>query len=155
MEAPHTDPTWEGAIEQVATDSQVASFLSKITTLCKSQVAIFQADGPSWTSFWQDRRQKNQSYAARRIADIKSEQDFWTIPAQCKDAKNVSSFAQKLLTCYSSVGDVERRHKLTARHRTKYSNREVAGTTEAHCEISSAESSKGRRQQSSRKKCKT
>ena len=46
--------------------------------------------------------------AARRIASIKSEFDFWTILSHYDDAKNVSSFAQKLLTCYSSIRNVEK-----------------------------------------------
>ena len=64
----------------------------------------------------------------------------------------MSKFAQKLLTCYSSLDDVERRHTLTARKKTKYSKREMVATTEAYCEIASAESSKGRREQSSSEK---
>ena len=48
------------------------------------------------------------------------------------------------------MGDAERCHKLTARHRTKFSNRKMASTTEAYCEIAIAESNRRRREQSSR-----
>ena len=60
----------------------------------------------------------------------------------------MAPLAQKLLTCYSAMGDVERTHKLTSRHRTKYSNRKLDSTTEAYCEIAIAESNKRRREQS-------
>ncbi len=44
------------------------------------------------------------------------------------------------------MGDVERCHKLTSRHRTKYSNRKMDSTTQAYCEIATAESNKRRRE---------
>ena len=51
-----------------------------------------------------------------------------------------------LLSCYSSMGDVERCHKLTSRHRSKYSNKKLDSTTESYCEIAIAESNKRRRE---------
>ena len=64
----------------------------------------------------------------------------------------MSGLAQKLLTCCSAMGDVERCHKLTARHRTKYSNRKMVSTrTESYCENAIAESNKRQRKQSTRK----
>ena len=42
------------------------------------------------------------------------------------------------------MGDVERCHKLTSRHRSKYSNKKLDSTTESYCEI--AESNKRRRE---------
>ena len=42
------------------------------------------------------------------------------------------------------MGNVERCHKLTSRHRTKYSSRKMDITTEAYCEIAIAESNKRR-----------
>jgi hypothetical protein len=92
------------------------------------------------------------SDAAKRVATVKSEFDFWTTAAQYDDAKNVSSLAQKLLTSYSSMGEVERCHKLelTARHRTTYSNRKMAASTEAYREIAIAKSNKTRKKKSSR-----
>jgi hypothetical protein len=44
------------------------------------------------------------------------------------------------------MGCVERCHKLTSRHRNKYSNRKLDSTTEAYCEIAIAESNKRRRE---------
>ena len=51
-------------------------------------------------------------------ASSKSDFDFWTVASQFDGAKNVAPLAQKLLTCYSAMGDVERVHKVTNRHRT-------------------------------------
>ena len=59
---------------------------------------------------------------AKGAASSKSDFDFWTVASQFDGAKNVAPLAQKLLTCYSAMGDVERCHKLTYRHQTKYSN---------------------------------
>jgi hypothetical protein len=58
----------------------------------------------------------------------------------------VAPLAQKLLTCYSAMGDVERVHKVTSRHRTKNSNRKLDSTTEAYCDIAIAESNTKRRE---------
>ena len=80
--------------------SQVASFFSKIATFCKSQISIFQADGRASGRVCYKKKNHPGLVASRRIASIKSEFDFWT--------KNVSSFAQKLLTCYSSIRNVEK-----------------------------------------------
>ena len=87
---------------------------------------------------------------AKVTAQSKSEFDFWTIAAQFEGAKNVAPLAQKLLSCYSAMGDVERCHKLTSRHRTKYSNQKLDSTTEAYCEIAIAESNKRQREKDGR-----
>ena len=116
---------WEGAIEQVAS----RKFFVKSCDFL--QVASFHFSGRR-TSFWPGRRQKKnhpgwfECDAARSIASIKCEFDFWTILSHYDDAKNVPSFAQKLLTCHSSIRNVERCHKLIARHRTQFINREIA-----------------------------
>ncbi len=79
---------------------------------------------------------------AKGAAASKCEFDFWTVASQFDGAKIVAPLAQKLLRCYSAMGDVERCHKLTSGHRTKYSNRKMDRTTEACCEIAIAESNK-------------
>jgi hypothetical protein len=83
---------------------------------------------------------------AKGAAANKSEFDFWTIASQFEDAKNVAPLAQKLLTCYSAMGDVEITHKHTSRHRTKYSSKKMDSTSQAYCEIAIAESNKRRRE---------
>jgi hypothetical protein len=88
---------------------------------------------------------------ARGAAASKSEFDFWTVASQFEGAKNVYPLAQKLLTCYSAMGDVERTHKHTSRHRDKYSNRKMDSTTQAYCEIAITESNKRRREASKSK----
>lgn len=79
---------------------------------------------------------------ASRVARTKSECEFWVVAGETEAAKNVASLAQKLLSCSSSMGDVERCHKVTARTRTKVSNRKLASTTEAYCKIAVSESNK-------------
>ena len=85
---------------------------------------------------------------ARGAVASKSEFDFWTVASQFEGAKNVFPLAQKLLTCYSAMSDVERTHKHTSRHRDKYSNRKMDSTTQAYCEIAISESNKRRREAS-------
>ena len=97
---------------------------------------------------FQKRRGWFETDFAKGAAASKSDFDFWTVASQFEGAKNVAPLEQKLLTCYSAMGDVERTHKLTSRHRTKYSNRKLDSTTEAYCEIAIAESNKRRREQS-------
>ena len=63
-------------------------------------------------------------------AKCKSEFDFWAISAQFDGAKHVTPWAQTLLSCYSSMIDVEWCHKFTSRHRSQYSNEKVDNTTE-------------------------
>jgi hypothetical protein len=53
---------------------------------------------------------------AKGAASSKSDFDFWTIASQFDGAKNVAPLAQKLLTSYSAMGDVELCFKLTSRH---------------------------------------
>ena len=79
---------------------------------------------------------------ASRVARTKSECEFWVVAGETEAAKNVASLAQKLLSCSSSMGDVERCYKVTARTRTKVSNRKLASTTEAYCKIAVSESNK-------------
>ncbi len=74
------------------------------------------------------------SYLAAVLADAVAWRDV-----ACMDAKNVAHSAQKLLTCYSPLGGVERCHKLNSRHRNEYCNRK-------YCEIARAESKKRRRE---------
>jgi hypothetical protein len=71
--------------------------------------------------------------------------DFWTIASEMKEAATVSKLAQLLLTCSSSQASVERSHKITARTRTKHSNRKLSETTEAYCEIATSEANKKER----------
>jgi hypothetical protein len=95
---------------------------------------------------FQKRRGWFDTDIAKGAASSKSDFDFWTVASQFDGAKNVATLAQKLLTCYSAMGGVERVHKLTSRHRTKYSNRKLDSTTEAYCEIAIAESNKRQRE---------
>ena len=90
---------------------------------------------------FQKRRGWFETDIANGAAASKSEFDFWTVASQFDGAKNVAPLAQTLLTCYSAMGDVERSHKLTSRHRTtgKNSNRKMDSTTHAYCEIAIAE----------------
>ena len=75
------------------------------------------------------------------------------IPTDCKTfAKHVGTFAQKLLTSCSSMGDVERCHKVTARTRTKLSNRKLDTTAEAYCTIAISKSSKRHREKATSSK---
>ncbi len=67
---------------------------------------------------FQKRRGWFETDIAKGAAASKSNFDFWTVASQFDGAKSVAPFAQKLPTCYSAVGDVERTHKLTFRHRT-------------------------------------
>ncbi len=62
--------------------------------------------------------------------------------SQCEDGKLVAPLALKLLSCCSAMGDVERCHKVTARTRTKTSNKKLDSTTEACCKIAVSESNK-------------
>ena len=79
---------------------------------------------------------------ASRVARTKSECEFWVVAGETEAAKNVASLAQKLLSCSSFMGDVERCYKVTARTRTKVINRKLASTTEAYCKIAVSESNK-------------
>ena len=75
-------------------------------------------------------------------AKCKFEFDFWTIAAQIDGAKHVTPSAQTLLSCYSSMTDVERCYTFTSRHRSNYSNEKLDTTTESYCEIAIAVSNK-------------
>jgi hypothetical protein len=44
---------------------------------------------------------------AAGAAPSKSDFDFWTVASKFAVAKNVSPLAQKLLACYSAMGDEE------------------------------------------------
>ena len=77
------------------------------------------------------------------------------MPAACKDlylaerdseaaklrvreaAASTKTLAQKLLTCYSAMDNVERTHKLTY---DSYSNRMMGITTQAYCETAIVDS---------------
>ena len=100
---------------------------------------------------FQKRRGWFETDIAKGAAASKSEFDFWTVASQFDGAKNVAPLAQKHLTCYSAMGDVERCHKITSRHRTKGSNRKLDSTTQAYCEIAISESNKRRREDSQSK----
>ena len=75
-------------------------------------------------------------------AKCKFEFDFWTIAAQIDGAKHVTPSAQTLLSCYSSMSDVERCYTFSSRHRSNYSNERLDAITESYCEIAIAESNK-------------
>jgi hypothetical protein len=60
---------------------------------------------------------------ADNTANKKSEFEFSVIACEADDCKLVASLSQKLLSSCSAMGDVERCHKVTARTRTKVSNR--------------------------------
>ena len=74
---------------------------------------------------------------AQNAAARKTEFEFWVLAG-----KLVASIALKLLSCCSAMGDVERCNKVTARTRTKVSNRKLDSTTEAYCKIAVSESNK-------------
>jgi hypothetical protein len=69
---------------------------------------------------------------ANRMAISKCEFEFWVVAGETEDGKRVAPLAMKLLSCCSAMGDVERCHKVTARTRTKVSNRKLDSTTEAY-----------------------
>jgi chromatin segregation and condensation protein Rec8/ScpA/Scc1 (kleisin family) len=108
----------------------------------------FQTDILLEAANFQKRQGWFETDMARSAAASKSEFDFWTVASQFEGAKNVFPLAQKLLTCYSAMDDVERTHKHTSRHRDKYSNRKMDSTTQAYCEIAIAEGYKRRRKAS-------
>ena len=54
---------------------------------------------------FQKRRGWFDTDMAKGAAMSKSDFDFWTIASQFDGAKNVAPLAQKLLTCYSAMGD--------------------------------------------------
>ncbi len=72
----------------------------------------------------------------------KSEFEFWVIAGEADDCKLVAQLAQKLRSSCSVMVDVERCDKVTARTRTKVSNRKLDSTTEAYCKIAVSESNR-------------
>jgi len=68
------------------------------------------------TANFQKRRGCFDTDMTKGAASSKSDFDFWTVASQFDGAKNVAPLAQKLLTCYSAMGAVERCHKITTRH---------------------------------------
>jgi hypothetical protein len=63
---------------------------------------------------------------------------LWTSAIQFEIAPISGPLNLKLSTSVSGIGQCERHHKSTQQHRTKYSNRKLAGTTAAYCEIKMA-----------------
>jgi hypothetical protein len=90
---------------------------------------------------------------ADNTANTKSEFEFWVIAGEADDCKLVAPLAQKPLVLSCSAmgiigpGDVERCDKVTARTRTKVSNRKSDSTTEAYCKIAVSESNRRRKVQ--------
>ena len=82
---------------------------------------------------------------AHKTATKRSEFEFCVVASKTQDGKLVERFeplAQKLLSCCSAIGDVERCHKKAARTRIKVSNRKLESATEAYGKIAVSESYK-------------
>ena len=147
--AAHVNPKHVYAEETFECPRASESFSSVVTDYiqgtCKgsdSEKVMLKANMLLETANFRKKRGWFASDVAVESALKKDPVDFWTVAAEMKEAPNVASLAQLLLTCASSQGSVERSHKITARTRTKYSNRKLSETTEAYCEIATSEANK-------------
>jgi hypothetical protein len=67
---------------------------------------------------------------------------LWTAATQFQITPIPGLLNLKLSTSVSGIGQCEQHHKNTQQHRFKYSNRKLAGTTAAYCEIKMTKTTK-------------
>jgi hypothetical protein len=115
--AAHVNPKYAYAEEQFVCLTSgdcfaavVKDYLDGTFKGSQSEKMVLQTESLLESANFQKRWGWFETDTAKGAAASKSEFDFWTVASQFEGAKNVAPLAQKLLTCYSAMGDVERTH---------------------------------------------